>query len=376
MKIAILANDAATFVKPMADSLAKMLTEIGEAPTIHYNGTHFLRSIPTPQFSKSPLRYAKTVLSDIAKTIVNPFFRSKYKRHLLFTSFRSLEEDLSASDVIVVITDEPTAFLPVFGIEELRRRFKIPIVLYTVVNVALWPDTIKRTQKQGGFGLERYDWYFVVSNIGDCPLPKDFDAFSLIGIDLRDSTLYPDQEEFFAILDFPRKGLENERSIQIQALEETNTKYFLLDKPMTIEEIRKIYRKSCLFFLSCSETFGLPIVELQLCGSYICTPFKNWAPSHYVKKNVYEKGEGDLGRNFVVYDNDKTKLKNQIIQIRSNYNPQAVIKEFADAYPHLHHGDMRELKKFMDLVKTGVIHAISHLDYDRFNQQIVTALNN
>lgn len=373
MKVAILANDAATFVKPMADSLAKMLTEIGEVPTIHYNGTHFLRSIPTPQFWKNPLRYLKTVLSDIAKTIVNPLFRYRYKRHLLFTSFRSLEEDLNASDVIVVITDEPTAFLPVFGIEELRRRFNIPIVLYTVVNVILWPDTIKKTQNQGGFGLERYDWYFVVSSIGDCPLPKDFDVFSLIGIDLRDSTLYPDKDKFFAILDFPREGFENERSIQVQALEETNTKYFLLDQPMTIEEIRKIYRKSCIFFLSCSETFGLPIVELQLCGSYIGTPFKNWAPSHYVNKNAYEKGEGDLGRNFIVYDNDKAALKNEILKIRSNYNPQAVIKEFADAYPHLYHGDKRELQKFVELVKKGVIHANSHLTYDRFNRQIVAS---
>ena len=87
--------------------------------------------------------------------------------------------------------------------------------------------------------------------------------------------------------DLPR--FENERAIQIQALEETNTSYYQLDRPMTIEEIRKIYRKSCIYFLSCDETFGLPIVELQLCGSYIGTSYKNWAPSHYIKKNVYEK---------------------------------------------------------------------------------------
>ena len=78
----------------------------------------------------------------------------------------------------------------------------------------------------------------------------------------------------------------------------------------------------------------------------------------------------DLGKNFIVYNNDKETLKNRIIQIRSNYNPQAVIKEFADTYPHLYHGNLGEFQKFIDLIKRGVIHADSHRSYDCFNQQI------
>lgn len=375
MKIAILANDAATFVKPMADSLAKMFLEIGEEPTVHYNGTHFLRSLTGPQFGNNPLYFLKTVLIDIAKTVVTPFFKFRYKRHLLFTSFQTLEEDLSKSEVIIVVTDEPTAFRPVLGIEELRRKFSVPIVLYTLANVMLWHGTTYKIQKQGGFGLERYDWYLYISSIHENPLPRSYDVFSLIGIDLRGNTLYPDQKEFFAILDFPRKGFENERAIQVQALEETNTCYYQLDRPMPIEEIRKIYRKSCIFFISCEETFGLPIVELQLCGSYIATPYKNWAPSHYINKNVYEKGEGDLGKNFIVYHNDKETLKNRIIQIRSDFNPQAVIDKFADVYPHLYQGNIGELQKFIDLVKKGVIQADSHQNYDRFNQLRATSFH-
>jgi hypothetical protein len=368
MKIAILANDGATFVKPMADSLTKMFFEMADESIVHYIGKEYLKSLAVPQFWNNPLSYLKTVLIDIAKIIVTPFMGNRYRRRVLFVTYKELEKDISTSDVIIVVEHLPTAFLPSLGIEELRRRFSIPIILYDLVNLTLWPDTIIRIQNQGGFGLERYDWYLYISNIGECPLPKFFDAFSLIGVDLRGNTLYPGQKDFFAILDFPRKGFENERAIQIQALEETNTNYYQLDRLMTIEEIRKIYRKSCIFFLSFEETFGLPIVELQLCGSYIGTPYKKWAPSHYINKNVYEKGEGDLGKNFIVYNNDKETLKNRIIQIRSNYDPQAVIKEFADTYPHLYHGDSRELRKFIDLVKRGIIHADSHRSYDRFNQ--------
>lgn len=363
MKIAILANDAATFVKPMADSLAKMFLEVGEEPTVYDNGTHFLRSLTVPQVGNNLLSYFKNVLIDIAKIVVNPFVKFRYKRHLLFTSFQTLEENLSKSDLIIVITDEPMAFGPKFGIEELRRKFSVPIVLYTLANVMLWPDSIYKVQK-----LERYDWYLYISSIHENPLPRSYDVFSLIGIDLRGNTLYPDQKDFLAILDFPQKGCENERAIQIQALKETNTSYYQLDRPMTIEEIRKIYRTSCIFFISSEESFGLPIVELQLCGSYIGTPFKTWAPSHYINKNVYEKGEGDLGKNFIVYNNDKEILKNCILQIRSNYDPQVVIKDFAGTYPHLYYGNLGELQKFIDLVKKGVIHAGSHQSYDRYNQ--------
>lgn len=368
MRIAILADNAATFVKPMADSLAKLFLEIGEEPTVYNNGTHFLRSLTAPQFENSPMFYFKNILIDVAKTIVNPFFKFKYKRHLLFTTFQSLEEDLSHCDVIIVVTDPRTAFRPVFGIEELRRKYGVPIVLYVNVNVMLWPSTIKTKEGHGEFGLERYDWYFYTSSIHENPLPRSYDVFSVVGIDLRGNTLFPEQKDFFAILDFPRKGFESERAIQIQALNETKCSYCQLDRPMSIEEIRNIYRKSCIFFLSCEETFGLPIVELQLCGSYIGTPYKNWAPSHYINKNIYEGGEGDLGRNFIVYNNDKEILKQQIIWIRQNYHPQAVIKEFAKEYAHLYHGDTKELQKFVDLLKAGAIHAKSHHNYDRFNK--------
>jgi hypothetical protein len=367
MKIAILADDGASFVKPMADSLAKMLLEIGEQPTVYYSGTHFLRFLAAAQFENNPTSYSKTVLIDIAKTIANPFFKFRYKRHLLFTSFSTLANDLSNSDVIIVVTDPRTAFRPVFGIEELRRKCRVPIVLYVNANVMLWPGTINTKQRHGGFGLERYDWYLYTSSIHENPLPRSYDVFSVVGIDLRGNTLYPEQKDFFAILDFPRKGFEGERAIQMQALEETNTSYYQLDRPMTIEGIRNIYRKSCIFFISCEETFGLPIVELQLCGSYIGTPYKQWAPSHYINKNMHEKGEGDLGTNFIVYDNDKETLKTRIIRIRSNYNPRAVIKEFADAYPHLYRGDIRALQNFVDLINRGVIHADSHRSYRRFN---------
>jgi hypothetical protein len=248
--------------------------------------------------------------------------------------------------------------------------------LYDLENLLTRGDWINRILNQGGVGLERYDWYLSVSNISEYPLPKGIDIFSVIGVDLRTSELCPNQQEFLALFDFPRQGFENERAIQIQAVEETNTSHIQLDQPMSIEEIRKIYRKTCLFFLSFRESFGLPIVELQLCGSYICTPYRHWAPSHYIKKSCFECGEGELGNNFIVYNNDKETLKKQIVRIRSAYNPGQVIQEFSKSYPHLHHGDIGELERFVGLLKQGRIHADSHRNYKIHNQQIVTSLDN
>ena len=145
----------------MAESLAKMLSELGELPTVYFNGEEYLHSLFTAQFWKNPLPYTETVLKDITKIIVNLLLGNRYKTRLLF-AFQTLEKDLSASDVIIVVAHSPEAFLPFLGIEELRRRFKVPIVLYDLENLLTRGDWISRILNQGGIGLERYDWHLAV----------------------------------------------------------------------------------------------------------------------------------------------------------------------------------------------------------------------
>ncbi len=371
MKIIILANNEHSFVKPLAEGLSKMLLSLGEEPIVISDGEPFLREYA----GYGSFYIARTLCKNVGLFLLNEIFSKKYRLHPLAFSLK--KKQLIDCDLIILISTIPTAFLKDYyiGLEDIRGKFKKPIVLYDVLNLATRGAWIDRIRKDGGFGLERYDSYLSAAVISEFPMLKDFGGYSLIGMDLRDGSLYPEKgEEFLAVLDFTRKGFESEREIQMQALKETNTPYIELDRPMSINEIRRIYRRAHLFFLSFRESFGLPIVELQLCGSYICAPYKNWAPSHYIGKSIYDKGEGALCRNFIIYDNDKEILKRKIKDIKSSYNPEAVIEEFKNCYPHLYSGDLSELRKSIDKVKSGAITYNSHKSYQRFNEHIITAL--
>jgi hypothetical protein len=376
MRIVILTNNAYSWHKTIADGLEKMLKSIGEEAIVLYDGHHIMN---LSDFRAVTIIFSniKSACKNLIKYFFNKIFQKRYSYQPLTIYYRSLNI-ITKSNLVIVIGNVPDGFLKKYlrGIEELRLQCKIPIVAYMHYNLATRGNWFKRIFEEyecGGFGLERYDWYLSASVVSEFPMPKCFEFFSLIGMDIRDQNLFPEKNnKFLAVLDFVRKGFEKEREIQISALQETNTPFIVLDKPMTRDEIRAIYRKASLFFLSFRESFGLPIVELQLCGSYICTPYKNWAPSHYINKSIYNRYEGDLSKNFIVYNNDKDVLKREIRRIRASYNPTEVIEEFKNKHPHLYKGDLNELRVFIEKVRSGNINSTSHEHYVDINKQIVT----
>ena len=111
------------------------------------------------------------------------------------------------------------------------------------------------------------------------------------------------------------------------------------------------------------ESFGLPICEVQACGSYVFTPYSEWAPSHWLKKDVMQPGPGELPSNFVVYDNDKDLLITEIKRVKAMYDPKEVVNNFHRNHRHLFHGDSEELKRFIQMVERGQIHSKSHEQY-------------
>jgi hypothetical protein len=137
------------------------------------------------------------------------------------------------------------------------------------------------------------------------------------------------------------------------------------------DEINQIYRSHSALFLSFRESFGLPIVENQLCGNIIFSPQKNWVPSHYINKSAYE---GDLGSNFVIYDNDLIKLKPLINECKKNYRPEAVLEHFITEYPHVYKGDLIALQEFIDKVLSGDISGNSHRSHEILNKGINRSL--
>jgi hypothetical protein len=120
-----------------------------------------------------------------------------------------------------------------------------------------------------------------------------------------------------------------------------------------------------IYFVAHSESFGLPICELQACGSYIFTPYARWCRSHYIKADVTMGGgnDGTLSPNFVSYDNDKDKLVRAIQHTKHIYDPRKVVDTFLKFHPQLFYGDPSELQKFVNMVDNGIIHSRLHTQH-------------
>jgi len=360
MKIAILSNQERSFVRPLAEGLQRMLTVIGVKSKIFPQG-----------------------LLDVRAYLQRKNF---LKKHLIETyknrRFYNLATQLKRFDAVIVVGHMPVASMKYFMRDDLLRQLlpNIPIILYDLIYLptrGIWAKYLKEGNPQygipegGHFGLERYDYYLCVSVVSEYPLPPKPNPWSLIGVNFDDGTLYPEQgNEFIALLDFKRSNHLEERIVQIEALKETNTKYFELNGSYPLEKIREIYRKSSIYFVAHRESFGLPICELHACGSYIFTPYSNWCPSHWIKEDLSKPGEGKLSSNFIVYNNDKEKLIQEINKIKANFSANEVLKTFHTHHPHLFHGDTVELMKFVDLLRTGGIHSKSHKNYPCLSELI------
>lgn len=364
MRIAILANDRMSYVRPMAEGLARMFRELGEQPTVLYDGWGYLN--PRTSLSRRSRMFVRNARSRLANAALGT-------EHVIQRRRKVIEDELRSSDLVVVVAHIPNAYMRKMhrGIEACREWLDVPIVLYDLIHPTAqdpWLSNLLDGYLGGGFGLERYDWYLFASVVSERALPRDFRAWSLVGMDLRDGSLSPMKNEgFLAVLDFPRPGYEHQRDIQAQALKDVGIPFISLERRLSIDEIRSIYRKTCLFFLSFPESFGLPIVEVQLCGGYICTPYESWVPSHYIGKDIYESGPGSLSGNFIVYDNDMRWLKRRLETVRATYDPDTVVQEFRRSHPHLYQGDRDALRSFTDTLRSGEVTHQSHLEYSKYN---------
>lgn len=369
MKFVIFADKSYNYIKPVAIGLEKMLNEAGHETFLYNDGLFWLQKI-------NPL---KLLITDIYKLIQNIRHNNKnlfiYRFWNVITFYnKKRRKEISNCDCIIIVYNCPSVFYKtnIKRTEWLRKKFNKPIVNYDLHYLPNqgWYKRIKESNPTN-FGLERFDWYLTGSVVTEFALPKDIpQIYSLIGFDLRFNNLYPEQKDFIALLDFPRNGYEKERELQIKALKETNTQFIELKGRYTTEEIRSIYRKTSLYFISFRESFGLPIIELQLCGSLIFTPYKEWLPAHFLNKNIYDKGNGNLGSNFVIYNQDINILKNNIYAAKSQFNANANILNFKHEYPFYYSGNINELKRFCNKISNGEINSSNHRRFEQYNQFI------
>jgi len=108
---------------------------------------------------------------------------------------------------------------------------------------------------------------------------------------------------------------------------------------------------------------GLPICELQACGSLIFTPRPEWAGAHWIKPDVRLAGPGFHSGNFVVYENTVEALVTELHAARALFNPAGVVKTFARSHPQLLGGNAHALADFLGMVSDGTIHSGLHVQH-------------
>jgi len=348
----------------MAEGLARMLRSCGAEPVLFTDGLENLALRQSVDFGS-----LKAFAGSAAR---------------LSASRRRFDEFLSrlgGVDAIVIVANVPISFSKsVFpNIEVLRERLpNVPIVnydLHYLPTLDSWARLLLRGEKtkladedlaifqKGGFGLERYDWYLMAAVGTELALPPGPQPFSLVGLDLDDGTLFPEQNgEFRALVDFEqnRGDYPRYRAAQLEALRLAGVEYTTLEGSYSRQEIRGIYRRSSIYFLASAESFGLPICELQACGAKVFLPNAFWAASHWLGHDLYSERQPELSSNFVIYEDDANKLARRIDELRSTYEASSVVQTFEAYQPHLFHGDLAEVKSFLNLLDSGQINSRLH----------------
>ena len=295
--------------------------------------------------------------------------------------FAEFVQRLDGVDAIVVVANVPISFSKsVFpNIEVLRQRLpNIPIVnydLHYLPTLDSWARLLLRGEKtkladedlaifqKGGFGLERYDWYLMAAAGTELALPPGPQPYSLIGLDLDDGSLFPEQNgEFRALVDFEqnRGDYPRYRAAQLEALRIAGVEYTTLEGSYSRDEIRKIYRRSAIYFLASAESFGLPICELQACGAKIFLPNAYWAASHWLGNDLYCERKPELSPNFVIYEDDAGLLAERIEEARRSFDPNSVRETLIEYQPHLLGGDLDAVRAFLERIRSGQIHSRLH----------------
>ncbi|HYN81501.1 MAG TPA: hypothetical protein VES88_08365 [Gemmatimonadaceae bacterium] len=364
MKVAILADDRPSYVRPLAEGLFRMLEACGAEPVMHYDGL-------------AHLGLRRSVDPTSLRSIAGSTLRLIPSRR----AFDEFVERVGDADLIVVVLHVPASFAKgVFpNIETLRERLpNVPVVNYDMVflpTLNSWARFLLRGEKtairggadrifdRGSYGLERYDWYLMGSVERELRLPPGPLPYSLIGLDLDDGSLYPDQGgEFSVLVDFIRHGEQNlaYRKVQLDALRLAGVDYVVLEGRYSMKEIREVYRRSSMYFLAFCESFGLPVCELQACGCRIYMPDTYWASSHWISESVYGPRKPEYSSNFVVYENDPELLAERIREEARTFDPARVRATFERVQPQLLHGDRAALSEFLERAEDGTIHSRLH----------------
>lgn len=370
MKFIIFADKAYNYIRPLADGLYKTILDTNNNAEIWYDGIYWL--------SKPNL--IKVLFHDIFCLIMNlkaknrNLYVYRFWNLVTFNSQRK-KQAMKECDAIIVVNNCPNVFRPgnLPRIELLRNKYKKPIVNYDfhyLPNQGWWKYLKPLT---GHHGLERFDWYLPVGLTTEFSIPDQIpQIYNCIGMDVRSKDLYPEQKEFIALIDFKQDNqLENYEMI-ISVLRKLGIKYISLEGKYTSSEIRNIYRRCSIYFVCCRESFGLPVVEMQLCGALVFVPDKRWCPAHILSNSRSNSDTENmyLGSNFVCYDNNPQLLERKLTEAKKQFNAKQSVSNFIREYPEYYSINKKELGCFFEKIQKKEINCKTHEKFQQYNKYI------
>lgn len=198
-----------------------------------------------------------------------------------------------------------------------------------------------------------FDAFLVSSAIHDdapVPGPPIFE----VGLELLEAPTQRRDRPPLAMIDFERKGYEEDRRLQLDALGDVDMPHFSLQGEYTFREIVVEYERSAVAFLAFPEAFGVPIAQLQNQGSLIASPHRSWAKRHALLPagSVFHD-EAPFTDNFVFYT-DRQDLAQQLRERVRGWDPSAVARRFREQQPHLAQGNIAELCRALDFARDSV----------------------
>lgn len=335
MKIAIIVRPDDASPKVLAISLQKLIKKCNVECDVFYEHGFLMRRVPL--FGKF-------------KQKGNLHFTLKrYLKH--YTHDKKLISILKSYDAVIISDCAPNGFWKDhFGIEKLKKILRKPIAFHEVYYLDNVPSHVKKLRKYGHPTIERYDWHLAVTDVTEVKsAPKP--PWSLVGLNLENEGLeIGHKKEFFAIVDFERRGFEEFRNEQIRVLDKLGLPYVAFENRMSMTEIRDYYKRASLIFLSFPETFGVPIAECLACGTAVFTPSSSWPMSWRLDENPKPNSIGELPNCFIEYENAE-KLEICLLEFYRNWNmektPRKIQEVFLETYPHFFYGRLEGVNEFL-----------------------------
>lgn len=282
---------------------------------------------------------------------VGSFFFYKLKKKILKEArFLKFVFRLRKFSVIVVVSNLPGVFYrDVFRVNLIRKFLKKTKILnYDLHYLGTHPDIQKYLVVHNHYGFRHYDGYLLGSienynknTLQDANYTKI--GFSFLK-DIYLNTSIPGKGNF-VIIDFERKeehlkNIENTSFIK-RVLTAIGINYTQLDGQYDRKELIALFKQSKMFFMTTPESFGLSIVEAQLCGNYILTPSIKWPMAHITKEKV-------LTENFVIYkSNDDFSLQNIVRKLMAEHDSNKIIARMQSTQPEFYEGNIRNLEEFL-----------------------------